>query len=389
MLLPALKLSFFALPAGPEPSNGPTGGPGVSRDRTTGVRPDVIDRPGAFDYDTSTTMDTRFAKFVQEYRGRLAMPLCAYSGLEITGESVEDLVTVPGSQFKAIMALNDRYRTSVLVTAIDTTVEAEAYGCEVKIPAREAPSVVGRLVTGSADLALLADPVPGDARTRVPLETAWRLTAEVGDRVPVVGAMLGPFALAGRLFGLTEAVAATTTEPETIEALLDIVTGFLCRYALEFRETGAWGILVAEAAAGQLPPEGVARFSAPFVKRIVKAVETPDFAVVLHNCHATVGHLDALLESGASLFHFGAAMDMAAALARVPPETVLAGNLDATRLFLKSTPQAVGDAARALLAATRPYKNFVISSGCDVPPGAPLANLNAFFRAVGDFNKGD
>jgi uroporphyrinogen decarboxylase len=333
-------------------------------------------------------MDTRFAKFVQEFRGRLAVPLCAYSGLEITGESVEDMVSVPGSQFKAIMAVNDRYQTPVLVTAIDTTVEAEAYGSEVRIPAREAPSVVGRLISSSADIASLADPIPGDARTRVPLETAWRLTAEVGESVPVLGAMLGPFALASRLFGLTEAVAAIPTEPETIETLLDIVTGFLCRYALEFRETGAWGILVAEAAAGNLSPEGVARFSAPFVKRIVKAVETSDFAVILHHGQASAEHLDPLLESGASFFHFGPAMDMAAALARVPPEIVLGGNLDADRLFQKGTPQAVADASRVLLEATRAHKNFVISSGWDIPPGSPLANLNAFFRAVVDFNKG-
>jgi len=45
------------------------------------------------------------------------------------------------------------------------------------------------------------------------------------------------------------------------------------------------------------------------------------------------------------------------------------------------------EVTRALLEATRPYKNFVISSGCDIPPSSPLANLNAFFRAVGEFNK--
>ena len=332
-------------------------------------------------------MDTRFGKFVISHPGRLAIPLCAYSGLEITGESIEDMVGVPGSQFKAIMALQDRYRTPVLVTAIDTTAEAEAYGCEVKFSSREAPSIVGRLLTTAADVAALADPVPGDARTRVPLETAWRLTAEVGESVPVLGAMLGPFALATRLFGLHETIAATAAEPETIEALLDNVTGFLCRYALEFRETGAWGIFVAEAAAGRLTPEGLARFSTHFVKRIVKAVETPDFSVIVHNCHASIDHLGAIMESGAGAYHFGAGMDMVGALARVGPEVVLSGNLDAKRTFQKGTPQIAADATRALLETTRPYKNFAISSGCDIPPGAPLANLNAFFRAVADFNK--
>jgi uroporphyrinogen decarboxylase len=338
-------------------------------------------------YDLGETMETRFGKFVHDFPGRLAMPLCAYSGLEITGESIEDLVSVPGSQFKAIMALQDRYRTPVLLTAIDTTAEAEAYGCEIKFSAREVPSIVGRLLTTAADVAALADPVPGDARTRVPLETAWRLTAEVGEGVPVLGTMLGPFALATRLFGFKEAIAATATEPETIEALLDNVTGFLCRYALEFRETGAWGVLVAEAAAGRLSSEGVSRFSTHFVKRIVKAVETPDFSVIVHNCHAAIDHLGAIMESGAGLYHFGAGMDMVGALAKVRPEIVLSGNLDARKIFQNGTPPIAGDATRALLEATRPYKNFVVSSGCDIPPGAPLANLNAFFRAVADFNK--
>jgi uroporphyrinogen decarboxylase len=331
--------------------------------------------------------NSRFGRFVMDFPGRLAMPIGAYAGLEITGESVEDMISVPGSQFKAIMALSERYQTPVLLTAIDTTVEAEAYGCEIKFAAKEAPSIVGRLVTNAAEVGALPDPVPGDARTRVPLETAWRLTAEAGEGVPVLGAMLGPFALAARLFGVNEAIETTDAEPETIETLLDNVTGFLCRYALAFRETGAWGIIVAEAAAGRLPPEGLGRFSAPFVKRIVKAVETPDFAVILHNCHAAIGHLDAIMESGARIYHFGAGMDIVGALNQLEPNVVLSGNLDAIKVFQKGTPQSVGEATRALLEATRSHKNFILSSGCDIPPETPLANINAFYRAVAEFNK--
>lgn len=332
-------------------------------------------------------METRLAKFVQEFPGRLALPIASCAGLEITGESVEDLVSVPGSQFKAIMALADRYRTPVMLTAIDTTAEAEAYGCEIKFSTRELPAIVGRLVTNAAEAAALPDPVAGDARTRVPIETAWRLTAEVGESVPVLGAMLGPFALASRLFGIKETLEAVAAEPETIETLLDNVTGFLCRYALEFRETGAWGVIVAEGTAGRLSPEGAARFSAPFVKRIIKAVETPDFAVVMHSCRASIDHLDGLLASGAGFYHLGPAIDIAAAFGRVGPDVVLGGNLHPVAVFQKGTPQAAGEATKALLEATRPFKNFIVSSGCDIPPGAPLANLNAFYRAVAEFNK--
>jgi uroporphyrinogen decarboxylase len=332
-------------------------------------------------------MDTRFSRFVMDYPGRMAMPIGAYSGLEITGESVEDVVSVPGSQFKAVMALHDRYRTPVLLTAMDLSAEAEAYGCEIRMSEREIPTVVGRLVTNESEILALPNPVPGDARTRVPLETAWRLVAEADGPIPVLGCMLGPFSLAGRLYGVSEALEATAVEPETIEALLRQVTAFLCQYALAYRDTGAWGVIVAEPAAGLLSPAGLGRFSAPFVKRIVEAVETPDFAVVLHNCGAKIIHLEKILGSGAGINHFGTPMDIVAALGETGPDVILGGNLDPTAVFHRGTPQAIGEATRALLEATRSYKNFIISSGCDIPPGTPLASLNAFYRAVAEFNK--
>ncbi|MBS7172993.1 uroporphyrinogen decarboxylase family protein [Blautia caecimuris] len=33
----------------------------------------------------------------------------------------------------------------------------------------------------------------------------------------------------------------------------------------------------------------------------------------------------------------------------------------------------------------RKYPNFVISSGCDIPPAAPLENIQAFFDAVKEY----
>lgn len=332
-------------------------------------------------------MVTRFARFVLEYPGRLAMPIGAYSGLEITGESVEDMVSSPGAQFRAVIALHERYRTPVLLTAMDLSAEAETFGCEIRMSEREIPTVVGRRVTSAEDIASLPDPVPGDARTRVPLETAWRLVAEAEGPVPVLGCMLGPFSLAGRLYGVNEAVEATAVEPETMEDLLGRVTAFLCQYALAFRETGAWGVIVAESAAGQLSPAGLDRFSAPFIKRIVEVAESPEFAVILHSCDTKIAHLEQVLEAGAGIYHFGAPMDIVAALEKAGPDVIVGGNLDPTAVFLRGTPQAVGEATRDLLAATKGYKNFILSSGCDLPLGTPLANLNAFYRAVADFNK--
>jgi len=51
------------------------------------------------------------------------------------------------------------------------------------------------------------------------------------------------------------------------------------------------------------------------------------------------------------------------------------------------TPEMVKDKTRELLEATSDYKNFIISSGCDMPPGTPLSNIDAFFEALNEYNK--
>ena len=107
---------------------------------------------------------------------------------------------------------------------------------------------------------------------------------------------------------------------------------------------------------------------------------------MLHNCGAKLVHLDKVLESGAEIYHFGAPMDIVAALERVAGQVILGGNLDPAAVFHGGTPESVRTATLALLDATKDHKNYFISSGCDIPPGTPLANLEAFYKAVADFS---
>jgi len=141
---------------------------------------------------------------------------------------------------------------------------------------------------------------------------------------------------------------------------------------------------MAEPTAGLLSPRALAEFSSAYVKQIVAAVDDDAFTVVLHNCAAKLAHLPAVLAAEARMFHFGAPMSLPAALAQVPADVILCGNLDPAGVFVQSNPAAVREAVRGLLAATQAHRNFVLSSGCDVPPKTPLANIEAFFQSVNE-----
>jgi uroporphyrinogen decarboxylase len=39
-----------------------------------------------------------------------------------------------------------------------------------------------------------------------------------------------------------------------------------------------------------------------------------------------------------------------------------------------------------LLDEMKPYPNYVLSSGCDVPPVTPLTQIDAFFEALEIYN---
>jgi uroporphyrinogen decarboxylase len=329
-------------------------------------------------------MKTRLAQTILGHPARLAIPIGVYAGLELTGATVRAVVSDPRAQAEAILALHERLRTPVLATAMDLSGEASAFGCEIRMSDAEIPTVIGRKVTGAREIGALPAPKPGDGRTHVHLEAARLVKMAVA--APVLGCMIGPFSLAGRLFGVSEALEATALEPETVLALLEKVTEFECAYAKAFRDTGIAGAFMAEPAAGLLSPAGLGRFSAPFVRRIIEAAQTRDFAIILHNCGAKFLHLDKVLESGAGVYHFGAPMDIVAALERVAGRVILGGNLDPAAVFHGGTPESVRTATLALLEATKDHKNYFISSGCDIPPGTPLANLEAFYKAVADFS---
>lgn len=322
-----------------------------------------------------------FNQIVLQSPHRLAMPIAVYPGLELTGATVRDIVTNSQAQLSAQSALRKRYQSPFALSAMDLSAEAEAFGCTVTISETEIPTVIGRLVTSLDQAKALEVPRPGDRRTAIYLE-AVRLLAGLAGEPFVFGGCIGPFSLAARLVGVSEAMELTVTEPALMHTLVEKSASFLAAYLQTFRAVGARGVIMAEPAAGLLSPRALGTYSSAYIRQIAASLNDDGFTILLHNCAAKLVHLPAILETGLKAFHFGAPMDVVCALAKVTPEVVVCGNLDPTAVFLQASPAEVTARATQLLSAVAAHRNFVISSGCDVPPGAPVANLDALFRAT-------
>ena len=249
-----------------------------------------------------------------------------------------------------------------------------------------ATGTTGRLVSDAASVEALQ--VPSLEAGRVPeyLKANRLAAAQITDR-PVLAGCIGPFSLAGRLYDMSEIMVAIYLEPDVIMALLDKCTAFLVDYCKALKATGVAGVVMAEPAAGLLSNEDHQMYATPYIKQIVDAVQDDDFTVILHNCGNTGQCTGAMVETGAAAMHFGNLVDIPQALTEVPSDILVMGNLDPVVVMQQATPEEVAAATTDLLEKTRGAKNFVISTGCDLPPAVPEANLTAFFAAVEAFNQ--
>lgn len=309
-----------------------------------------------------------------------------HPGIELCGRTVFDAVTDGQVHADAICALDARFPAAAVTAIMDLTVEAEAFGAEVSFTKDDIPNVIGRLVSDLESVSALK--VPGLDSGRVPefLRANKIVKSRIQDK-PVYGGAIGPFSLAGRLFDLSEFMMALYTEPETAVLLLDKCTEFIISYLMAMKDIGIDGVVLAEPASGLLSNDDCYTYSTVYVRRIIEAVQDDGFVVILHNCGNTGHCTDAMVRSGAKALHFGNRADMVEALKACPSNLVVMGNIDPVEVFKMGTPERVKSETTALLEATSDFDNFILSTGCDVPPHIPFENIAAFYEALDEYNR--
>lgn len=308
-----------------------------------------------------------------------ALPIMTHPAIEWLGHTVREAVCDGRIQARAVMATAQRYPVAAATTIMDLTVEAEAFGARVDMSGPGVPAVVGRLLTDADDIGALA--VPSLDKGRVPLYVKACLIAarSIADR-PLLAGCIGPFSLAGRLFGMSEMMVLLCEDAPAAHRLLDKCTAFITKYCMALRTAGANGVVMAEPAAGLLSADDCRRFSSEYVRRVVEKVQDDGFMLVLHNCGNTGHCTRAMVETGAAAYHFGNKCRMGEVIKDVPANALVMGNLDPVSVFKDGTAEHVRKATRQLLDEMRGFPNFVISSGCDIPPNTPLENIDAFFE---------
>lgn len=310
------------------------------------------------------------------------LPILSFPAIQKMGVTVEQLVKDPELQAQAMALIAGETDTLAAVSLMDLSVEAEAFGAQVRFSAQEIPAVVGQLVSDEEEAEALEIPDLEQGRIPVFVEGVRLAKQRITDK-PVIAGMIGPFSLAGRLMDVTEIMYVCYDEPEVVHTVLEKAAQFQIRYGLALKAAGADAIMMAEPLAGILSPDMAEEFSVPYVKRIIDALQDEHFAVIYHNCGDSVASMPQLLfTQGAAAYHFGNSVDMEQMLKAAPADILCMGNVDPAGQITRGTPESIREATRALLEKCGGYPNFVASSGCDIPAHAGWDNIQAFFGAL-------
>lgn len=314
-----------------------------------------------------------------------AIPVMTHPGIEQNGHTVREAVSNGRVHAEAVVALARKYPCAAACTIMDLTAEAEAFGAEIAFSDEAVPAVVGHVLSKVEDIYDLQ--VPSLSAGRIPQYLKANLLAarEIHDR-PLFSGCIGPFSLAGRLYDMSEMMVLIYENPEAAHQLLTTCTDFIGKYCLALKQTGAHGVVMAEPAAGLLSNEDCRTFSSQYVRRIVERVQDDNFIVILHNCGNTGQCTEAMVSTGAAAYHFGNKCRMEEVIREVPSTTLAMGNIDPVSVFKDGTPELMRQTVIDLLDRMKAYPNFVLSSGCDTPPHTSLAQIDAFFEALKQWN---
>lgn len=313
-----------------------------------------------------------------------AAPILSFPGIQLIGHTVDELVKDGHLQATCMKAIADKFDTGAAFSLMDLSVEAEAFGSPVTYFEDEVPTVTAALIHDEDEADALVVPKVGAGRTGECVKGIKEAAELITDR-PVLAGIIGPFSLAGRLLDMTEIMILCYEEPELVETVLEKATEFLIEYSKTFKEAGANGIAIAEPAAGLLSPNLIAEFSTPYVQKIRDAVEDESFMIMYHNCGSIIPLLSNISEIGVGSYSVGNAVDMEEALKGLPTDAVIIGNLDPAGVLRNGTPEEVHTATIELLEKCGKYPNFVVASGCDMPPQTPMVNIETFFNAVNEY----
>jgi uroporphyrinogen decarboxylase len=152
-------------------------------------------------------------------------------------------------------------------------------------------------------------------------------------------------------------------------------TELIINYINLLEDAGADLICILEPSAMMISPSLFPEFSGKYCRKIISEGITK--MSVLHICGDTNHLISEMQATGPDGLSLDKQINMAEVYPKLTNNTVLIGNIDPVSVVTLGEPVTIRKQSEEMTKAMAGKKNFIFSTGCDVPQDAPLENLKA------------
>lgn len=265
------------------------------------------------------------------------------------------------------------------------THEAEAFGAILKdggktgLPSvNEHPYHIGDTVDFPEDFL---------SRGRIPvlLEAVRILKREMGDKVIIMGGIIGPFSIASLFFEVTGFLMQCFKKPDTILPYVEIGERAGTMLGKALIEAGADVIVVEDmmASMDMISPKIYRQLAWAANKKQVESLSVP---TIIHICGKLDNIIVDIAKTGCAAISVEHMVNVPAALEKFAAEgltTPIVGAIDPVATLFSGDVEKVKKEARECVA-----KGFsMLSPGCAVPPATKTSNLTAIVDVANEAKK--
>lgn len=324
-------------------------------------------------------------KNITQWRSHLGrtpvMPLMGYPGARLTNTSIKLNEFNWGVHSWSIQELYHRFRPDAVFLMMDLAVEASAIGLQVRFPLLDSPSVEIHSVQQESDLDqfVVADVIK-DGRVMSFIETMKQLVQVLPADTLRGAYVTAPFTLAGLMMGANDIAIKIMLEEELALQVLAIATSVTIRYARALIAAGAQMVMFLDPTVVIMGPPQYDKFAKPFMKIVVDAL-ADDAMLLYHVCGDSSHLVDSMCLLGIDGLSLDSTVDFPSIASHIPDDIGIIGNIDPVDIMMNATPTVVQTEVRKLREQMSPHKNFVLSTGCDLPLETQSRNIDAFMQA--------
>jgi uroporphyrinogen decarboxylase len=268
--------------------------------------------------------------------------------------------------------------------SLGVTAEAEAFGAQIYQPEDAPPQLREILLPNLDPTPLAAIDVKKGGRLPGFYQAVKQAVRVIGDNTYILATLRGPLLMASQLHGVQELLIDLVERPGQVEQLLDFTMQTTLSLGRWILGSGAHGLILGEATCSPsfISPAMYRRLVQPRHRLLVSGLHAAGWETVgLHICGNIVPIIPDIIATGVDFYDVDYQVSVQSAIELTANCCALRGNLNPSADLFLATPAETGTRMRELLEQTHGQR-WLLSTGCDIPPGTPAANLEALAEAA-------